>query len=262
MKLNYREYGVFREDRPSLLLLHGLLGSSANWHSIARELGSDCHLIVPDLRNHGGSPHDSDISYDAMVADLLALIDDQGFDSVVLVGHSMGGKAAMWLSLNYPDLVEGLVVVDISPVRYPNRFGTILKALCELDLDGLDDRGQADMKLAQLLEQRALRQYLLQNLVQQAGQWNWRVNLEAIEKGLDGIIGFPDVDDNSQYLGPVQFIYGGNSDYVQHEHERIIRDTFPFACLRSVPGAGHWVYSEKPDEFLAALRSFLGKELI
>ncbi|MES9843521.1 MAG: alpha/beta fold hydrolase [Candidatus Sedimenticola sp. PURPLELP] len=262
MKLHYREYGSFREGRPSLVLLHGLLGSSSNWHSIARNLEKDFHLLVPDLRNHGRSPHDPEAGYVALAMDVLALIDDQGFDSVVLVGHSMGGKAAMWLSLDQPDLVAGLVVVDVSPVQYPNRFGTILNGLNGIDLDCIDNREEADRQLAPVLDQKALRQYLLQNLVQEDGGWRWRVNLDAITSSMDKIVDFPDIPDSSQYLGPVQFIYGGNSDYVLPEHEKFIRDAFPFARLRSIPGAGHWVYSEKPDLFLQALNSFLSKELL
>ncbi|MET0117609.1 MAG: alpha/beta fold hydrolase [Sedimenticola sp.] len=262
MKLNYREYGTYREDRPSLVLLHGLLGSSSNWHSIARALEPDYHLIVPDLRNHGSSPHDPEGGYPALAEDVAALIDDHGLESVILIGHSMGGKAAMWLSLQQPELVDGLVVVDVSPVRYPNRFGTIFDALCSLDLESLQDRNQADGELARLLEPKALRNYLLQNLVQEKGRWRWRVNLDAIGRNLERIIGFPDVSDSSQYLGPVQFLYGGNSDYVLPEHEKIIRDAFPFARLRSIAGAGHWVYSEKPEQFLQALQGFLQKELL
>lgn len=134
MKLYYREYGTYSDQRPTLILLHGLLGSSSNWHGIARQLEAGHHIIVPDLRNHGRSPHADDVGYPAHVADLLELLDEHGLDSVQLVGHSMGGKVAMQLALEQPQRVSALAVVDIAPVTYPNRFQTIYSAMTSLDL--------------------------------------------------------------------------------------------------------------------------------
>jgi len=256
LHLYYREYGRYREERPTLMFLHGLFGSSANWHSIARTLEGDFHVIVPDLRNHGRSPHADDVDYPALAGDVAGLIDDHGLESVVLIGHSMGGKVAMWLALDAPELVAGLVVVDVAPVTYPNRFGVILQALCELDLRSLSGRDEADRRLAQHLEERGLRQYLLQNLVFEKGAWCWRMNLGALTQGMERIIGFPALDERKQYLGDVLFLYGGNSNYVLPEYEKPIRLLFPYARLRSVPGAGHWVYAQKTDEFIRGLRAF------
>lgn len=255
--LYYREYGSYSDERPTLVFLHGLLGSSANWHTIARGLEAEYHIIVPDLRNHGRSPHVDDVGYPALAEDVSRLIDDHGLESVVLIGHSMGGKVAMWLALNQPELVAGLVVVDVAPVTYPNRFGVILQALHELDLNTLVERDQADALLAQYLEERGLRQYLLQNLVLENGFWSWRMNLDALTQGMDRIVSFPDIDERMQYLGDVLFLYGGNSNYVLPEYEKLISLMFPYTRLRSVPGAGHWVYAEKPDEFMRGLSAFL-----
>jgi esterase len=257
MSLHYREYGSYSDQRPTLLLIHGLLGSSANWHSIARALSDDYHIIVPDLRNHGRSPHSPEVSYLSLAGDLHDLIDEHGLDSVVLVGHSMGGKAAMLFSLIHPDMVEGMVAVDVSPVSYPNRFNSIFSALNEIPVETLLDREQAEEMLATQLEERGLRQYLLQNLMLENGVWTWRANLGALEAGIGQIVGFPNVEKDSQYLGPALFLYGANSDYVAPEYQTTIQTLFPYARLRSVAGAGHWVYAEQPEAFLAALKAFL-----
>lgn len=257
MKLNYREYGKYNEQRPTLVFLHGLLGSSVNWHGIARALESEFHILVPDLRNHGKSPHSDDISYPAMALDIAELLDDQGLDSIVLIGHSMGGKVAMWLALGNPEWLQKLVVVDIAPATYHNRFGKIITALKAVDLPGLTSRQQADQVLGQYLDDRELRQYLLQNLSSENGRWHWRMNLRVLADEMEQIIAFPDVDDAISYPGETLFIYGGNSNYLSPDHEPVIRKLFPFSRLRSIAGAGHWVYAEQPQAFLSALNAFL-----
>lgn len=257
LKLHYREYGSYAPDRPTLVLLHGLLGSSSNWHSIARQLEVDYHILVPDLRNHGRSPHDPDASYQALSGDLLELLDEHGLDQAILVGHSMGGKTAMLSALEQGERVEALVVVDIAPVNYHNRFGEIFPALAELDLKSLKDRNQADDILAQRLPERSLRQYLLQNLAHGKSGWLWRMNLDALVADMAKIIAFPELSASRQYTGPTLFLHGGNSDYLKPEYEPGIRARFPYARLRAIAGAGHWVYAEKPAEFIAALRHFL-----
>ena len=257
MKLHYREYGSYSESRATLILLHGLLGSSANWHGIARKLEPGNHIIVPDLRNHGASPHADRADYPAVGADVLELIEEHGLDSVLLVGHSMGGKAAMWLALRQPECVAGLVVVDIAPVRYEHEFDTIFRALRSINPVLLQNRGEADRLLAGRLSDPGLRQYLLQNLTRREGEWYWRANLDALEAAMADIVGFPDIPAAVQYPGPAFFLYGTASDYVRPEHQPRIRALFPRARMRSLVGAGHWLYAQRPDEFLSAVRRFV-----
>lgn len=256
MTLNLREYGGRDGALAPIVLLHGLFGSSANWHGIARSLAPERRVLVPDLRNHGRSPHHPRMTYPAMVADLLALLDAQGIAEAVLVGHSMGGKAAMWLALEAPHRVQALVVADIAPVSYPTRFEGLLQALAGLDLTAIADRREADARLASSLPDAALRGYLLQGLGREGARWHWRTNLSALHSGMEDILGFPDPA-GRQYAGPTLFLYGTESDYVTGAHLSIIRRLFPLARLRPLPGAGHWLYAEQPETFLAALRGFL-----
>jgi esterase len=260
MKLHYREYGTYTGQRPTLIFLHGLLGSSSNWHSVARQLEADYHIIVPDLRNHGRSPRSHRIDYPLMTRDLVELIEEHGLDLVLLVGHSMGGKVAMWLALEKPDLVQALVVVDIAPVSYPNRFDTIFSALQKLDLGRLGNRGEAEVRLGACLEDPGLRQYLLQSLARGEKGWFWRINLEVLVQDLDNILSFPPIPAGRAYLGPGLFIYGTESDYVTAATRTEIQQFFPYARLRAVSGAGHWVYSDQPEAFLSALSRFLASD--
>ena len=255
MKLHYRQFGEERPGTP-LLLLHGLLGSLVNWQGIARKLAGRHPVIVPDLRNHGRSPQDPDVSYPAMAGDLLELMDDLEVAQVVPVGHSMGGKAAMWLALENPRRVEKLVVVDIAPVRYPGRLGPLLDALLELPLGQIGRRAEADQWLSRRIPEKAVRDYLLQNLVRTDSGWQWRSNLRALRDGLEIISDFPEPPPGARYPGPARFIHGSRSDYVKPEHRPRIEALFPRAELVPID-AGHWVYAERPADFLAALEAFL-----
>ncbi len=257
MKLHYREYGRYDDRRPTLILLHGLLGSSANWHGIARRLEAEHHLLVPDLRNHGRSPHADEMGYPEMAGDLLQLVDEQGLDQALFIGHSMGGKVAMWLALAEVERVSGLVVVDIAPVAYHHSFAPIIGAMRAVDLQRLESRQAADEILAQHLPDLGLRQYLLQNLALENRRWRWRVNLSAIESAMPSILDFPLPGHNSSYPGQTLFLYGSESDYVQPGHEARIRSLFPYARLRVVSGAGHWLYAQRPEQFVSAVAAFV-----
>ena len=254
LELHCRQFG--EPDATPLLLLHGLFGSATNWLGIARQLQDRFRLIIPDLRNHGRSPHASRMDYPAMAEDILALLERLEIPSVHIVGHSMGGKVGMWLTLTWPDRVNRLVVADVAPVVYTHRFEAIFRGLQAIDLSQLEDRQAADRQLSEFVGSRQVRGYLLQNLVKQTGGWDWRLNLPVLHREIATLAGFPALGGRS-FPGDVLFIYGGNSDYVQADHFPAIRTTFPFARLRALAGAGHWVYADQPDGFIQAVTSFL-----
>jgi pimeloyl-ACP methyl ester carboxylesterase len=254
MPIHYREYG--ESGRPPLVLLHGLFGNSGNWVGVVKQLQADYRLILPDLRNHGRSPHHPEMDYAAMAGDLLALLDRLQVDSTSLLGHSMGGKAAMWLALTQPERVERLVVADIAPVAYANRFQQIFQGLQALPLPQLSGRESADQRLASWVANASVRQYLLQNLVKQPNGWQWRFNLPVLKRSIETLAGFPAAEGRS-FAGEVLFLYGERSDYVKAHYREVIERLFPLARLRMLPGAGHWLYAEQPEAFSRAVKAFL-----
>jgi len=256
VRLYFRQFGEQQEGVP-LVLLHGLLGSLVNWQRIARQLGEEYPLIVPDLRNHGRSPHDPDVSYPAMAADVLQLMDELDMPQAVLVGHSMGGKTAMSLALEFPQRVQRLAVVDIAPVTYEGRLAQLLDALLDLPLQEIESRRHADELLAERVRDKAVRDHMLQNLQRTDNGWRWRNNLRALRDGLDVISAFPDYAQGRIYPGRTLFIRGAASSYVQDEYLPDIRRFFPMAEITDIPRAGHWVYAEQPEAFLKVLRGFL-----
>lgn len=255
-ELFLRDYGDPGTSPTPVVLLHGLFGSSTNWHSIARRLAESRRVLVPDLRNHGRSARCEPMTYATMAEDLTALLESQGLEQAALVGHSMGGKAAMWLALTKPEQVQALVVADMAPVAYGHRLDGVIAALDTLDLAGLGSREEADAQLAAHLDNPGLRGYLLQNLVKEGGAWHWRIDLPVLSAYMDELLGFPDAT-GRQFPGPVLFVYGTESDYVTGKQLPAIRKLFPLARLRAIPNAGHWVYSDQPDSFLRALKGFL-----
>ncbi|HYN79616.1 MAG TPA: alpha/beta fold hydrolase [Lamprocystis sp. (in: g-proteobacteria)] len=262
VRLHHRSYGEGQPKALPALLIHGLFGSAANWHGIARRLAGGRLVLVPDLRNHGESPWDARMDYPAMALDLAALLDHLGLERVHLVGHSMGGKAAMWLALSQPERVGSLVVADIAPVTYPSRHGVLVNALAALPLGEIEDRRAADARLAVTIHSAAVRGYLLQNLVHGRAKnedgihWRWRINLAVLARCMDQILGFPPAAGRA-FPGPAQFIYGSRSDYVTGAGLPHIRELFPLSRLRTIANAGHWVYADQPEAFVAALSGFL-----
>ena len=256
MQLNFRQSGS--DQNPPLLFLHGLFGSSANWGRIARHFEADYHCIIPDLRNHGGSPHDPDVSFQAQAADVQQLMQQLSIDSATLIGHSMGGKVAMTLALTQPESVTSLIVVDIAPVHYAHRFKTIFSSLQQLDLQSLQDRKSADLQIAQSIDEPEIRAYLLQNLARKNGHWQWRINLDALCAGIEVLMGFPD-STGHQYAGNTLFLHGEKSDYVDQSGQHAASRLFANVNFIAVENAGHWVYAEQPGNFIEHVENFLGR---
>jgi len=253
MQLHYRELST-DSNLPPLVMMHGLFGSSANLMAIGKAFSLQRTVLLPDMRNHGRSPHDEDVSYQAMAQDILELIDQLGYQQVDLLGHSMGGKAAMWLALNHAERINHLIVADISPVQYPNRFEDMLLSLGRLDLQHIESRQDADEALSGDIEEKSLRDYLLQNLIRTDGKWQWRMNLVALTQHMHLITGFPDSSD--EYAKPALFLKGEHSAYLADKYLDDLYRFFPLAEIHEIADAGHWLYAEQPNRFMDAIRSF------
>ncbi|NVK43881.1 MAG: alpha/beta fold hydrolase [Oceanospirillaceae bacterium] len=251
MKLHHQILG---EGRP-LLILHGLFGNLDNWASQAKALANEYRVISVDLRNHGRSPHNDEMTYPAMAADLVELLDDLGLERVLVLGHSMGGKAAMQLALLYPERVERLIVVDIAPVQYPNHHDDVFKGLFAVQLDSLKSRGDADKQLAPFVPDAMVRAFLLRNLYRdENGVFAWRINLDGLQRSYAGISAAPV---GSAFQGPTLFIKGGTSDYIRADYRDALLALFPNAGYKVIDGAGHWPHAEKPALMTRLIRNFL-----
>lgn len=238
-------------DLPPLLIAHGLFGSGRNWGVISKRLSDSRKVIAVDMRNHGESPWTESHSYPELGNDLAEVIAAHGGKADV-VGHSMGGKAAMALALQSPELVNRLVVADIAPVTYSHTQQALIDAMRGVDLSAIEKRSDGDAQLRATVEDPGVRAFLLQSLDAKAQRW--RLNLDVLEAEMARIIGWPDL--GGDFTGPTLFLTGAESTYVQPDHRPLIKALFPKAHFAKVPGAGHWLHADKPREFEATLRAF------
>ncbi|XP_060612857.2 sn-1-specific diacylglycerol lipase ABHD11 [Anolis sagrei] len=258
-------YCVFdgASTQPPLVFLHGLFGSKGNFASLAKEIvrRSGRKVLTVDARNHGDSPHHPLMTYEAMSDDVHLLLLQLHLERCVLVGHSMGGRTAMAVALRWPELVERLLCVDISP-RGPSavsKFHPLVEALKAVELpEGVPlstARRLAQEQLRNTIQDPPILQFLLTNLVSSEGRIVWRVNLDAVSRHLDGLMHLPDFQ--ASYLGPVLFLGGAKSPYISSEDFPDIERLFPEAEIEYIPDAGHWVHADQPQHFVAAVCRFM-----
>jgi pimeloyl-ACP methyl ester carboxylesterase len=256
MRLHFQSHGA---GFP-LIILHGLLGSLDNWHTISQALGESFQVFAVDQRNHGRSPHSDVFDYAAMADDLLEFMETHHLARAHVLGHSLGGKTAMHFALNHPALVERLVVVDMAPRAYPPEHLPLLDALLALDLRSFRGRNEAGNALAPAVPGAAMRQFLLKNLARDGhGAWHWKINLPAIKRNYPALNA--GIGPGRSFAGPVLFIKAGRSDYLGDADVPLIHQLFPRTTIKTVPGAGHWMHAEAPDKLLKMTLNFLRKEI-
>jgi esterase len=253
MKLFFQEYGT---GQP-LIILHGMLGTLDNWHTLSKRFATSYRVIAADLRNHGRSPHSDSLTYKAMAEDVLELMDSQHLDSSHIIGHSMGGKVAMTLALANPTRVSRLIVVDIALRSYRRVHGELLDALMSINLTRFQSRQQVDEELAPKIPDRAVRLFLMKNLARnESGSFFWKANLATISKNDEELS--IEIDAPAPFLKPTLFVKGKRSDYIVESDTPSIQRLFPNARIETVD-AGHWVHAEAPASFAEIVEQFLGE---
>jgi esterase len=247
-------HSTSRGEGPVLVLLHGLFGQSGNFGAVQRRLAVGRRVVAMDLRNHGASPHAPGMDYRTLAADVAETIAALGLGPCAILGHSMGGKAAMALALARPDLVSRLCVADIAPVRYRPHLVTYALAMRAMALAPGLSRAAADAALAPVVADAGERAFLLSNLVTGATP-RWRIGLEHIIAGMDDIQDWPAIA-APPYAGPTLFLAGARSRYVRPEHRPAIAALFPAARFVTLKNAGHWLHADDPEGFLAVVEAF------
>lgn len=251
MQLNFRKYG---SGHP-LFILHGVFGSSDNWQTLGKAFAEKFTVYLIDQRNHGNSPHDRDMSYQAMADDLLDLMDQEKLSSVYVLGHSMGGKTAMHFATSYPEKVDKLIVVDIVPKYYPPHHQQIFEGFHAVDLGSLETRKDAEMQMAEKIKNAGVRQFILKNLTREGDSYAWKINLKGLEENIENLgVGLAD---DKIFEKETLFIGGTKSDYITKNDHELIKKHFKSADIKMVEGAGHWVHAEKPKELAELVLDFL-----
>ncbi len=251
MELHFQTYG---QGLP-LVILHGLFGMLDNWHTVSRMLANHFNVFAVDQRNHGRSPHSPDFNYQALADDTRDFIVAHKLAPSHILGHSMGGKTAMWTALRYPEVVERLIVVDIAPHAYSSMHDEILAALNDITLESYSSRSEIDGALALKMPDFAVRQFLMKNLTRKEdGGYRWKMNLPVITSHYQEIIS--SIQSNETFQKPTLFIRSQKSSYVRDEDIPDIKKLFPLAEIVSFD-TGHWVHAEAPVQLTKTVTEFL-----
>jgi pimeloyl-ACP methyl ester carboxylesterase len=250
--LFHRDFGG--AGRPPLVIVHGFLGSSRNWQTAGTGLADRFHVLAVDLRNHGRSPHAPEMTFKAMLGDMLEWMDAQELSRAAILGHSLGGKVAMQLACRHPERVDRLIVVDVAPKDYPAMAQrTEVTAMNELQFDGLASRAEVESRLEPRVKDWGMRKFLLTNLERtEGGGWRWMINLPVLTAALPALVKNP-LETEDRYAGPAEFIIGGRSRFVATaDHETILRH-FPAARIALLPEAGHNPHLDAREAFVQAV---------
>ena len=244
-------------DKVPMVILHGFLGSGDNWKSLGNRFASNgCQVHLVDQRNHGRSFHSEAFSYELIVDDLKKYCDYHQLNEIVLLGHSMGGKAAMLFAVAYPDLVRKLIIADIGPKFYPQHHQDILKALSLLNFKEIRTRNEAEEVLSQYIMEAGTRQFLLKNLYWvQKGELGLRINLDALIDKVEEV--GKALPKEARFFKETLFLKGSNSDYIIETDEVLIKTHFPMAKIQKVSNAGHWLHAENPTDFYNIIMEFV-----
>ncbi len=256
MKLFFRHFGT---GQP-VIILHGLFGLSDNWVTFGRQLGEHYSVYIPDLRNHGQSPHSKVFDFPSLENDLNEFAEENGLEKILLIGHSLGGKTAMFFTLRHPELVRKLAVIDISLRKSPpgNDHQALLTAMMGVDFNAAKSRSDVEKQLQVTIKSGKLRQFLLKNVYwRDRHSLDWRLDLRSINDNLLSV--FEGVDVPGIFPGPTLFIRGGRSDYIRDSDLDELKAKFPATEVKTIANASHWVHADAPGEFYGLVKNFLDR---
>lgn len=250
--LNYKTFG----SGDPVVIMHGLFGMLDNWQTIAKKLAEHYMVYIVDLRDHGKSDHTDEFNYQLLAQDIADFLESEWIHSAYIIGHSMGGKTALQLTVDHPDLVEKLVVVDIGTKKYPGGHETIIKALNAVPIGEVQSRKEVEEVLSEYVDEPGVRLFLMKNLSREkTGGYRWKMNLPLLTKHYQDILDAIQIEEIVDT--PTMFIRGGKSRYISDEDIKIMNPLFEDVRWETVTDAGHWVHAEQPSELLSLIRSFL-----
>ncbi|MEN8185897.1 MAG: alpha/beta fold hydrolase [Bacteroidota bacterium] len=246
---------ILGEGQP-LLILHGFFGMGDNWKSLANQFSGNYQVHIIDQRNHGRSFHSDDFSYELMIADLFFYISHHDLDNVNILGHSMGGKTAMQFAVEFPEMVNKIVVADIAPKFYPPHHQQIFEALNNINLNDVGSRQEIDDILKNYINDPGIRQFLLKNVYRKnKTDFAYRFNLDSLIENVEEVgVGLPNF---TEFDGETLFLKGENSNYITKEDETLIKTHFPNSEIVEISNAGHWLHSENQIDFYNEIMKFL-----
>ncbi len=246
-----------KDNRGIIIIIHGFLGMSDNWKTMALKYAEDNYEIhLLDVRNHGRSFHSDDFSYEIMAEDIKKYCNYHSINQAIFLGHSMGGKIAMQFATTYPKYVKKLIVADIAPKYYPPHHQVILEGLNAVDFSKNPTRTEVGEILLSFIKDEGVVQFLQKSLYRKSqNELAFRFNLEIFNKKIEEI--GKELPKYALFNGETLFIKGELSNYIKEHDIEGIKEHFPNANVVSVSNAGHWLHAENPNEFYNATINFI-----
>ncbi len=259
MDLFFRKYG---NDSQNIIILHGLYGSSDNWVSIAKILSQHFTVYIPDQRNHGQSPHSNEFNYKVLINDLYNLIIKNKIENPIIIGHSMGGKVAMYFNFTYPDIAKKIIIIDIAPKDYRNEPNNkfhrkLILFMSRLNLNNFNNRKDLSDFIFDKINDKRLTHFILKNLKRENNSFSWKINIEVISNELQNILNEDYNKKINNINTPTLFIHAENSNYIKQEDFSLIKSKFNNVEIKSVKNTSHWIHSEKPTELCKLIIDFV-----
>lgn len=254
--LFYREFG--QEHETTFIILHGLFGMSDNWVTMAKKFAANFHVIIPDLRNHGQSPHTEDFSYELMAQDIIALMDEKGVSSAHIMGHSMGGKLLMHLAFDYPERLYHIIIADMSmrAGEFREIHASIMDAIAKTKMEEFTSYSQLQTHLERFISSRKIILFVMKNIKKTPDNtFQWKLNYNSLYQNTHKIM--EEVLPSEPFEKPCLLLRGEKSDYVSDEDFEEIKMAFPKAELQTLPDASHWLHADKPKLFYNSCLNFL-----
>lgn len=246
---------IIGEGQP-FLILHGYFGSGDNWKSLGNQFAENYQVHLIDQRNHGRSFHADEFDYELMAEDLHNYIQHYQLHDVILLGHSMGGKTSMLFAVEYPELVNKLIIADISPRAYKPHHNEILKGLSSVDFSIQNSRKLVEEKISELIPDFGVRSFLLKNVYwKEKGILDYRFNLKSLTQNNPEV--GKALPSFTSFDKETLFIAGGNSGYITERELPIINAHFPNSSIKTIPNAGHWLHAENPSLFYEMVIDFI-----
>ncbi len=240
---------------PPVVILHGLIGSSDNWHTFSKKLSEDFQVILCDLRNHGRSFHDQEWNYEVMAQDVYRVLDYIGIQRFNMVGHSLGGKVGLMMLHQEESRIQKLLVLDIANKDYASAHNHLFMAMNALPISTIQSRREADEFFQMYESNYSVRQLILKNLQRTPQGFSWKINVPVIQKNYPQIL--KAIPFRSTIDTPVCFVKGEISEYIEDDDMVKMSKTFVNSEIIVLKKAGHWLHVDAPEELFLILQRFL-----
>ena len=261
VRLRYLDWGA--DGLPPMVCLHGHTGQAHIWDEFAESMRGSYHVYALDQRGHGESDHAADgYARDRFIEDLAAFVDALGLERFTLVGLSMGGWHSMLYTHDHPDRVERIVMVDIGPEPSAKVLSSA-RAPTPMRFDSMGDAFDWTRSGNPWASDESLVQDVRDKLRQdEDGSWTWKADHALFNTPL------PDMSD-SELIGrywraletipcPILEVRGADSPLVSDATLERMKAVAKDLTSVDVEDAGHVVTTDKPNEFIAVTRGFLG----